>query len=89
MSDVARKERRLMPRRKMKKPTHQMCEQAKTLFQRWFKKHPTERNPSDLNTQEKFDYAMGMGFEKHRTMEYLRKQGAACTKPEYWESEED
>ena len=56
----------------------------RALYGLWFAEHPGVENPSDLNTQEKFDFAMNIGFINHRQMQTARKQGHEWTKWEYW-----
>lgn len=58
---------------------------AKELYFIWFKQHPDQANPSDLNTEEKYNYALSVGYEEFKLMEIARKQGLPFTKKEYWD----
>ena len=58
--------------------------ETKQLFADWFRENPGTKNPPDLTKREKFNYAMRIGFDKHRAMVNARKQGLAWTKSEYW-----
>lgn len=52
-------------------------------YHEFFRRYPGARNPTDLNTKEKFLYACEIGWERHRAMERARKFGHPFTKPEY------
>lgn len=53
---------------------------AEQLFIRFFKKHPRQKNPTDINTEEKFKYATNVGWENFRLMQQARKAGYSFTK---------
>lgn len=65
--------------------------QAYVLYCRWFAKYPTVKNPTDVNSRVKYDFAVQVGWEKLSLMLRARKANTAAngypypwTKPEYW-----
>jgi hypothetical protein len=64
---------------------------AKQLYARWFAKYPTAKNPTDVNTRAKYDFAVAIGWEKLSLMLRARKANTEkngypfpWTKPDYW-----
>lgn len=51
------------------------------LFKEWFRLHPDQKNPTDLNTQEKWDWMMNKGFPAFRVMQQARKRGEEWSRP--------
>ena len=49
--------------------------QAQLDYEKFFKEFPNQRNPTDLNTPEKFKFAKKIGFQRYRAMQQARKQG--------------
>ena len=61
-------------------------EKAKDLYDRWFATHPDVtrpgvKNPTDINTERKFRFAMDIGWEDFSLMQRARKKGFDFTKP--------
>ena len=54
---------------------------AKALYDEFWRMHPNQKNPSDINTEEKAYFLMLKGFEKIRLMQKARKQAYSFTKP--------
>jgi len=54
--------------------------QAQKDYERFWNKHPDQKNPSDINTIEKFNFAVSIGWTRLREMQRARKQGAPYTK---------
>lgn len=46
---------------------------AKKLYKAWFEKHPDISNPTDLNREEKFIFAMNIGWRNYALMQRFRK----------------
>lgn len=47
---------------------------ARLLYEEFWSLHPDQKNPSDINTQEKAAFLMMKGFESIRLMQRARKQ---------------
>jgi len=69
---------------------------AKGLFQEWFTANPGIKNPTDPNTQEKYDNMVRLGWELFSLMQAARKYNTEAneypypwTRWEYWERELD
>ena len=60
-------------------------ESPRELYGRWFAKHPGVRNPTDINSQAKFLFAVEIGWEQFRSMQQSRKRGDEWSKWSYWE----
>ncbi len=62
--------------------------QAQLDYKTFFAKHPDQRNPTDTNTQEKWDFMTSIGFERYCHMLAARKAKKEYrlefTKPEFW-----
>lgn len=63
---------------------------AKLLFGRWFKAGGA-KNPTDINTRAKYEFAVSIGWEQFALMQRARKDNVArnnypfpWTKKEYW-----
>lgn len=63
---------------------------AKDGYQRWFARC-SEKNPSDINSKEKYDFAAEIGWEQLQAMQRARKQNTAAngypyswTQREFW-----
>ncbi len=54
----------------------------------FFKENPNQKNPTDANTQEKWEYMCSIGFERYSCMLAARKAPKwyklEFTKPEFW-----
>lgn len=48
-------------------------DQVKKDYQDFFRKHPNQKNPSDINTEEKFNFAIKIGWKRLRAMQNARK----------------
>ena len=46
---------------------------AKRLFEAFFQENPGAKNPTDINTKAKFDYAVRIGWESLHLMQKARK----------------
>lgn len=55
-------------------------EQAKKDYEAFWEKHPEQKNPSDVNTQQKFNFSMSIGWARLRNMQAARKAGYDFTK---------
>lgn len=64
----------------MQKITNEEEQQARQDYLLFWERHPTQRNPSDINTKEKFDFAMEIGWRRLQVMQHFRKRAAAWTK---------
>lgn len=69
----------------------QETRQAQQLYCRWFAKFPKMKNPTDINSRTKYDFAMQIGWEKMRLMMTARKANTdkngypyPWTKADYW-----
>ena len=51
----------------------QETKQARQLYCRWFAKFPKMKNPTDINSRSKYDFAVQIGWEKMRLMMTARK----------------
>ena len=67
-------------------------EEAKALFELWFSEHPHIPNPTDVNKQEKYYFAVSIGWPRLSLMQRARKNNVKqygypfpWTKREYWE----
>ena len=65
---------------------------ARGLFQEWFTANPGIKNPTDPNTQEKYDNMVRLGWELFSLMQQARKFNTEIngypyqwTRWEYWE----
>ena len=68
---------------------------AKELFREWFERHPYLANPTDINREEKYDYAVEIGWSAFGLMQRARKSNVAAygypypfTKAEYWQQQQ-
>ncbi|MCP4477433.1 MAG: hypothetical protein GY818_05015 [Planctomycetaceae bacterium] len=66
-------------------------EEAKRLYGEWFALFPDVKNPSDINSELKFNYFIGLGWEALRLMQKARKCNVSrfgypfeWTKADYW-----
>jgi hypothetical protein len=64
---------------------------AKELYRKWFALHPAVKNPSDMNSKAKFDFAGSIGWENLRLMQRARKANVKTygypfpwTQADYW-----
>lgn len=64
---------------------------ARELYRKWFALHPTTKNPSDINSKAKFDFAFSIGWENLRLMLRARKANVKTyaypfpwTQADYW-----
>ena len=48
---------------------------AEKLYDDFFRRYPDLKNPTDLNTREKFEFAVKVGWENYCLMQRARKQG--------------
>ena len=69
-------------------------DKAKALFSDWFSKYPNIKNPTDINSRQKYDYFMKAGWETLQLMQKARKTNVGqygypspWTKAEYWTTE--
>lgn len=69
---------------------------ARGLFQEWFTANPGIKNPTDPNTQEKYDNMVRLGWELFSLMQAARKYNTEAneypypwTRWEYWERKLD
>ena len=69
---------------------------ARGLFQEWFTANPGIKNPTDPNTQEKYDNMVRLGWELFSLMQAARKYNTEAneypypwTRWEYWEKKLD
>jgi hypothetical protein len=67
---------------------------AKSLYEEWFTANPGVKNPTDPNTQEKYDNMARMGWELFALMQAARKYNTEAneypypwTRWEYWEKQ--
>jgi len=72
----------------------EQCE-AKRLYGEWFNLFPGVKNPSDINSEVKFNYFGRIGWESLRLMQKARKCNVKrfdypfeWTKAEYWEGKQ-
>ncbi len=56
---------------------------AKALHEEWFKQYPKQKNPSDMNTEEKYHFAIRVGWVKYKMMQTARKGNVARTGYKY------
>lgn len=57
-----------------------LVEQVQKDYEEFWRKNPEQKNPSDINTVEKFNFAMKIGWRRLRAMQQARKQGKEFTK---------
>jgi len=69
---------------------------AMDLYYSFFKRHPKAKNPTDLNTKEKYLYAMEIGYDLFKLMGTARKYHTKrnnfpypWTHQAYWEDKLD
>jgi len=55
---------------------------AQALYEEFWERYPTQKNPSDINTLEKACFLMSKGFERIALMQRARKQGYDFTRPD-------
>jgi hypothetical protein len=55
--------------------------EARSLYEEFWKLHPNVKNPSNINTVEKAYFLILKGFEKIRLMQQAYEQGYDFTKP--------
>ena len=56
-------------------------ELAAKLYAEFWTKHPTIKNPSDINRTEKAEFLILKGFESIKLMQRARKQAKAYSRP--------
>ncbi len=69
---------------------------AKELYKIWFSRNPDIKNPSDINREEKFDFAVDIGWYGVELMQRARKANTKkngfpfdWTKQKYWEGKNE
>ena len=50
---------------------------AKSLYRRWFSKNPGAKNPSDVNTKDKYGFFFELGWESLELCQRARKSHTA------------
>ena len=55
-------------------------EQAKKDYEEFFRLNPDQQNPTDINTKEKFEFMIGIGWQRLWEMRKARKVGKPFTK---------
>ncbi len=65
--------------------------EAKSGYELFFRENPSTRNPTDINSREKFDFFVRNGWDLLSSMQEARKQNTEkngrpnpWTKLEYW-----
>ena len=68
---------------------------ARNLYGKWFRENPKVKNPSDVNSSDKFNFAMDIGWPRLALMQKARKANTGkygypypWTKWEYWEGKQ-
>lgn len=56
--------------------------QVRKDYEEFWRRHPAQKNPSDINTEEKFNFAMEIGWKRLRAMQQARKSGEDFTRRE-------
>ena len=68
--------------------TDRQQNQAQLDYGIFFRDNPGQKNPTDANTQEKWEYMISIGFERYSYMLAARKAKTqyrlSFTKPEFW-----
>jgi hypothetical protein len=62
--------------------TPQEESKARKLYDEFWRLHPDQLNPSDINTPEKATFLIMKGFERIALMQRARKQAYSFTRPE-------
>jgi hypothetical protein len=62
--------------------TPEQEEEAKALYQEFWRLYPHLRNPTDINMPEKAHFLIIKGFERIRLMQQARKQKYLFTRPD-------
>tara|TARA_R110002020_G_scaffold376130_1_gene587257 strand:+ start:3401 stop:3661 length:261 start_codon:yes stop_codon:yes gene_type:complete len=57
---------------------------ARNLYDYWFSNYPGIKNPSDINTSDKFEFANEIGWVKLSLMQAARKAGYEFTRWDHW-----
>ena len=72
--------------------TESEAREARNLYRRWFALNPKTKNPTDVNTEAKYEFAKAIGWRRFKLMQSARKTNVATydypiewTKPAYWE----
>ena len=63
-----------------KKLTREEEKEAKALYEEFWKEHPEQKNPTDINTREKACFLALKGFENIALMQRARKKKLPFTK---------
>ena len=63
-------------------------DRAEAYYRKWFVEMQGCRNPTDVNTLAKFNFAMSVGWEVFSDMQTCRKRGLDFTRKEYYERDE-
>lgn len=56
--------------------------EARKLYEEFWRMYPTQKNPTDINTPQKANFLILKGFEKIRLMQRARKQKYDFTRPD-------
>jgi|SaaInlV_100m_DNA_3_1039692.scaffolds.fasta_scaffold36761_1 adenine-specific DNA glycosylase len=74
--------------------TATQAQSAKNLYEKWFKRHPDIKNPTDINREEKFNFAIELGWNSFRLMQQARKSNVdkfnypfPWTHADYWKKQ--
>ncbi len=72
--------------------TNRQQTQAQEDYGWFFMLYPDSKNPTDMNTQEKWDFVQAIGFERYSYMLAARKAKTKYrldfTKPDFWVGQE-
>ncbi len=61
--------------------SRQEQDEAKALYEEFWRLYPSQKNPTDINTAEKAHFLILKGFERIRLMQSARKQKYDFTRP--------
>ena len=57
-----------------------MKAQSQKDYEEFFRRNPEQKNPTDLNTPEKWAFATYIGYERYTAMQSARKAARSYTK---------
>jgi len=60
--------------------TNEDEKKAKKLYEEFHKKYPDIKNPTDINSEEKYNFFMNKSYEELSLMQRARKQAYSFTK---------